>query len=70
MEKELITQEEILLYANKNAPLMPTMNVCVSVNDQLDSPPLPVPTLIGSRLLAPWSATPSVFPAILQGVED
>lgn len=70
MEKELITQGGILLLANEKAPLLPTMNVCFSVNDQLDSLLLTVLTLIRSRLLGPWSATPSVSPAILQGVED
>lgn len=66
MEKELSTQGEILLLASKKAPLLPPMNVCFSVNDQLDSAHLPVPSLIRSRLLGPWSATPSVSPAILQ----
>lgn len=69
-EKELITQGEILLLANEKAPLLPIMNVCFGVNDQLDSPLLPVLTLIRSRLLGPWSATPSVSPEILRGMED
>lgn len=69
-EKELITQGEILLLANKETPLLPTMNVCFSVNDQLDSPLLPVLTLIRSRLLCPWSTTPSGSPEILGGMED
>lgn len=47
-----------------------TNSKCIfSVNDQLESPPLPVPALIGRRLLRPQSATLSVSPAILQGVD-